>query len=310
VKGGAHLVGWSQIETARHVYDWSIMDQHVNEFSAAGKPSVLLLAPTSYGSTDSYLPWWFLGPTVDIDGAGSVCASGRIPVYWNDYFISAWQELLTEAVDRYGSNRDVVGIRPGFGCGFENYACRNAGPNAKRPCGGLLAGVGYTTGVWVAYLEQMIDFMGALAPELFQWSLNYTSYGSHDPANVQALAQYAVDAGVKVLVTAGLEQDDKNSTTGGNDWLEVYAQQKGLAAMGGQMIGASDPTGTAVVGTNSQRCGSLATILPWDVQHGVQYLEVYAQDLLSAWDPSNVGYAAAQDDGYPALFSQIAGLIN
>lgn len=311
VAGGAHLIGWSQVETERGVYDWTIPDGHVADWSNAGKVSVLLFAPVSYSVPDSYLPAWYAGPVIDND-VGSTCGSGRIPVYWNSYFLTAWQAFLTTAVDRYSSNASVVGIRAGCGVGFENYACRSAGPNMKSPCGSLLAGSGYSTATWVSYLEHMISWMAGLAPDLFQWSLNFTSYGTTDPDNVTALAQYAVSAGLKVLVSAGLQQNDKTNWPGSNAWLQVAAAQVGHAAIGQQTVGLSDPSASAPAGSNSALTGSLATLLPWSVKQTAQYLEIYTNDLLAAWCPTNTnpGYAAAQEQNYPAMLTQLAGQIN
>ena len=311
VKGAAHLLGWNQVETGPDVFDWTLPDAHVNEWANAGKPSVLLWAPTSYSVPDIYLPGWYAGPTIDTD-TNPTCGSGKIPVYWDPYFETHWQQFLTAAVEHYAGNASVIAMRPGFGIGFENYAARNASPNSKAACGGLLAGAGYSTAVWIDYLTAQIVYMASLAPSLFQWSLNYTSYGVTDPANVQALAATAVARGLTMLVSAGLQQGDKTSTSGSNDWLEVLQQQRGKAAVGLQTVGLSDPTGTAPAGSNSALCGSLLSILPWSVQTGAQYLEIYSNDLLAAFCPANTnpGYQAAQDQDYPSTFAQVAGLIN
>ena len=308
IKGAAHLIGWNQVETSPGVYDWTIADNLVNQWGNSGKPSVLLLAPTSYGGTNRYMPSWYHGPVFD-SNTSSACGNGILPVYWNSYFKTNWQAFIAEAVGHYDNNPYVVGIRPGFGIGFENFACNNASDNTKSPCGALLNSVGYSTANWIAYLQEMADYLISLKFPDFQWSLCYTNHGKYDPTSVQTISDFAAPLGM--FVSAGLQQSDKSSTTGSNDWLDIIKRHPEVP-MGQQPLGLSDPSGTAPQGSNSQLTGSLTTLLPWTVQQGVKYLEIYANDLLATWCPSNInpGYDAAQEAGYVNTIENIAGRIN
>jgi hypothetical protein len=105
------------------------------------------------------------------------CGSGSLPVFWGQNFINAWQAFIAATIAKYGLNPSVVYFRLGFGIGFENHPALDTATSG--PCNTLMASYGYSTSVWISYLEAMAAYEAPLSYGI-QFSLNYTTYGTPD----------------------------------------------------------------------------------------------------------------------------------
>ena len=244
---------------------------------------------------------------------GGGAAGQYLPVYWSPNFVSAWQAFLTAATARYNGNPNVDFYQPGFGRGFESYVAPNAGGTA---CNAVLTPLGYSTASFLGYLSSMATFVAhAAAGKAVIFSLNYLDYpacANHDSsrcdnADALTMASSASRAGLG-LGSQGLRAFDLTETLGGghcdNDSCAAFAAHPSAPVREWQAASLTDPTG-------GNQTGSLASLLPFAIDHGATILEPYTNDALCAFDPAwtrsgSNSYAACNRAGYAQAFMSAA----
>jgi hypothetical protein len=291
VTGATHIVGWNQVEAVHGVYNWSGVDALLAAWWAGGKPSGLLLCPTSYNG-NTWTPSWYSSANQMFQGG-----NGNLPVFWSSAFTTAWQTFLAAAVARYGADQRVAYLRTGF-IGFENYADKNAGQNNA-----VMSAIGYSESVWCGAVESMATYCAGLSPK-FQFSVNFDNYGTKATSFPLGTSAYAAGLGM-ALCSAGLQASDLTAAVTSNDSFAVFAAEQGTVALGQQTVSLSE-----LPGENwGMNCGPLAPLLPFATSRGTTFFELFTQDVLAAFDSQSSRYQAAQQAGYPGAIKTAFALI-
>lgn len=298
VAGAAHMIKWHLSEPESCSYDWRDCEERIDAWLP--KPSGLLLCPTGYQGED-VTPAWYPGPRFN-----SVCESGSLPVYWDaeGTFRYYWERFILAAVHRYRNDDRVAYIRPGFGVGFEHFPCANNGFGGE--CDDLLAELNYSPAIWRDYLSEMTGFLYSLRCPKLQVSLSFDSYATRDPTTPNMLGDLAAEYGF-AIASAGLQSTDMTADpdNSSNASLTVYSEHIGEVPLGAQTVELSDPTER----DPANRTGSLAPLIPFAIQHGVQWLEIFANDWFATYDPEDARHADAIAAGYPEAFARAASVL-
>jgi hypothetical protein len=142
---------WSQIETTKGVYDWSVITNAMAPWVANGKKVILRLATAGQPGWDapysgSGTPSW-----VYTDGARSVSdnTGETVPVYWDSAYLSDLSTFVAAYAAEFDGNPNVALIEAGVGMGGETK------PETNLSADGLAdwEGVGYTPSTWLATVE-------------------------------------------------------------------------------------------------------------------------------------------------------------
>ena len=73
------------------------------------------------------------------------------------------------------------------------------------------------------------------------------------------------------------------------DWCRIFRRFRGKVPLVLQTGGATNPDG-------SEPAGSMTAILPFALSQHVQIFEIYVEDFLVAYDPSNSQFARHHDE--------------
>ena len=189
---------------------------------------------------------------------------------------------MSAVVGKYGSNRAIGYIRFGLGAGGEIYpACMYA-----------LMDHGFSKPTWRQYLFDMLDYEKSLnSPKQLAVGLN--AFGDPpDLAFTAQVAEHAVQNGIAIGNQGLTVQDAKNDAAGRPcmaDWCRIFRRFRGKVPLILQTGGATNPDG-------SEPAGSMVDILPFALGQHVQIIELYVEDLLVAYDPSNPHYARHHEE--------------
>lgn len=158
VKGILVRFGWSDIETAEGVYDWSVIDGLLSQAAASGKQITLgvmagYMTP-SWVYADGAQPFNFVwdAPTF----GPPLCSVQSIPIPWDPIFLEKWQALVQAMGARYSANPTLVSVML-YGVNFRSVETslpvsikqRIPGSRGTRACKGydypsLWQSAGYT----------------------------------------------------------------------------------------------------------------------------------------------------------------------
>jgi hypothetical protein len=281
---------WSTIETRQGVYDFSQFDASLQPFYDAGKTVNLIIRPVSNGGVNSLTPAYvFTSQWASSVGAapldvvtcptypGSGQRSTGFPVVYELPFKVAYKKFVAAALAHYANNPHIGYVRVGLAVGGEAFPwCSTAIPNFSQ-----------TT--WMSYVEEMDAYERSLNPTMqLMAALNqvYTN-GFWDQSYSIAEATSAVANG-QGIGSQGWQQSDIANFAAGlpctSDWCSLFDQYTGEVPLELQQAGQSVANG----GTTT---GSMAEIIPFAVAHHVNILEIYVQDLLTAFDPNWPAYA-------------------
>lgn len=147
---------WAQIETAKGVYNWDIIDAAMKPWVDAGKHVILRISvagqrkwqpPNSGHGT----PQW-----VYDGGVKSVTEtdSSVLPQYWNPLFVQHLSDFIAAFAARYDGNANITAIEIGVGVGGETKADTMNNGKARMK---QWKAIGYTDKVWLATIQKIVD---------------------------------------------------------------------------------------------------------------------------------------------------------
>jgi hypothetical protein len=274
---GANIyIPWRNVDKgpgANPRYDWSSVDQQIRPWAAAGKVVNLIVWATGYGAKANATPDYVFSNVASVS-----CPSfGHTPVFWDRNFVSSYQSFMSAVVSKYGTNASIGYIRFGLGAGGEIYpACMYA-----------LMDHGFSKPAWRKYLFDMLDYEKSLnSPKQLAVGLN--AFGNPpDLAFTADVAEHAAQNGIAIGNQGLSVQDARNDAAGRPctaDWCRIFRRFRGKVPLVLQTGGVSDPEG-------SEPAGSMVDILPFALSQHVQIFELYVEDWLVAYDPSEPKYA-------------------
>jgi hypothetical protein len=293
VCGANVYVVWNNVDHgpgANPRYNWSSVDQQIAPWVAAGKVVNLIVWATGYGSRAIATPDYVFSKVPSVE-----CPSfGRAPVFWDQVFMSSYQSFMSATVNKYGSNTSIGYIRFGLGAGGEIYpACMYA-----------LTEHGFSKGTWRKYLFEMLDYEKSLhSPKQLGVGLN--AFGDPPDLHFTAeVAEHAVQNGM-AIGNQGLTVEDARNDAAGRaclaDWCRIFRRFRGKVPLVLQTGGVSHPDG-------SEPAGSMVDMLPFALSQHVQIFELYVDDLLVAYDPSDPNYARHHDE-YQRVYESAASVL-
>lgn len=281
VCGADVYVVWKRVDrgpAANPRYDWSSVDDQIAPWVAAGKTVNLIVWATGYGARAIATPDYVFSKVPSV----TCPAFGRAPVFWNPDFVSSYRSFMAAVIDKYASQSSIGYIRFGLGAGGEIYpACMYA-----------LEDYGFSRDTWRKYLFDMLDYEKSLnSPKQLAVGLN--AFGNPpDLAFTASIAEHAVQDGI-AIGNQGLSMEDAHNDAAGRacmaDWCRLFRQYHGKVPLILQTGGETRPDG-------SNPTGSMVDILPFALNFHVQIFELYAQDWLVAYDPSDPNYARHHEE--------------
>jgi hypothetical protein len=152
---------WSQIEPAKGVYAWNVIDHDMAPWVAAGKKVVLRVSTSGAPSWDppysaSGTPAW-----VYADGTRRIHDHGEtLPVYWDPAYLADYGTFVQHLGQRYDGDASVAFVEPGIGMGGETLA------ETQASAAGIAAwkAAGYSDSVWLHTVETIASFYRASFP--------------------------------------------------------------------------------------------------------------------------------------------------
>ncbi len=309
VSGGNLSVEWGMIDqgpTANTQYDWSSIDSAIGPWVSAGKKVNLIVWANSDSTTatcsngaknttgncaiPSYV-WKALGPSNYVT-CSTQYGTQQIPNYLErTAFQLPYQQFMAAVIQKYGSDPNIGYIRFGLGHGGETYPVTGWN-STSTACGKAFASWGVTVTTWETYLASMLDYESTLHSTK-QLMVGVTPMGAPNTVVPSYLAPLAVPLHVG-FGSQGLQLADiTNYPNCTANWCNLFAQFAGQAPLELQTYLQSCPD-------NSCTTGSLVNLVPFAVAHHATVLEIYFQDWLLAFDPSQPGYSQ-----YGAAYAQV-----
>ncbi len=326
VTGAIISVDWSDFDLGdggvHTAYDFTITDNQVNPWLAAGKRVGLAVSTLPYAVIDDChngtgaigsngvtnsgnceLPPWVWNA---LRGPSNIttCAGQQTQNFLSPIFIAAYQNAITALTAHYASTYGVEYVRVGLGKGgeinlptnwYDSTQCHNTqGVNpficVGSGCWGYSIGSS-ASATWNAYLQQMVTFEGTLAATSKQLMVSMTPVTSPTVTGSEVtdfLAPLAIANHVGIG-NQGLEARDIGNCAGsGGDWCELFARYRYAGyPLELQTLYNSCPGDAGTCMGLQGMTGSLVPLLPYAVQAGGTTLELYTQDWLIAFDPTN-----------------------
>lgn len=111
ITGGLYSIFWSEIETSRGQYDWSVLDEQIAEWRAVGKRVALRIVWSSSGywrnpAAKTPTPQW-----VWDEGARFAYhedSRTEVPLFWDPIYQKRAQEFLAAVAKRYDADPTVM----------------------------------------------------------------------------------------------------------------------------------------------------------------------------------------------------------
>ncbi len=319
-------VEWSDFDlgagNAHTSYDFTITDAVISEWVSAGKRINFAVQNTPYGGNTcaangtgshgtsgigncSMPPWvWAALGASNYTTCTSPTGNQQAPNFRSPTFVSAYQAAIGAFVSHYASNPSVGYLRVGLGKGGE-INLPTGWNDTTSACGqAFTTAWGYTVGTdasatWNAYLHDMVVYEGSLnSPKRLMVSITPVTGEPVANAVPDYIAPIAVAQGVG-FGNQGLQYSDTtNYPKCGGDWCQLFNTFTGQTLLELQTLGPSCPggagtcTATDAISKLSNATGSLPQVVPFGVSHHVDSLEIYYQDWLIAFDPTNANYAS------------------
>jgi hypothetical protein len=282
VSGVNKLFQWSQVETSEGVYDFSSVDTSLAPWIAAGKTVNLMTwatpdtvsGPIGNEATPAYI-WNLLGP----ENYTEACNGQRMPNYLSPVWIARMKAFIKAVHDHYAGK--VGYIRIGLGHGGEAIPIQGW-LNTQIACGQAYARWGTTTAAWTGYIKSMLAYEASLTG--VQWMVTITPGGNPISTLPDYIAGVSASLGIGFGSQGFQASDLKGCETTTANWCNLFSQYPEVQHEL-QTIGQTNPTGAGSV-------GALPALLSYGLEHGCTDFELYANDWLIAYDPSNPDYAA------------------
>ncbi len=209
--GVSLVVQWSELETVKGVYDWSIIDDPVHGLAApyvnAGLTVNLLFSDgPERGQRNPVTPAWVTDPVGSGgDGVPVVQCDGQPPApdYMDPTFESDWFAFIRHAIAHYSYNASALAPRIGymrFAIGFGVEAIpAHFDTGAHADCLGKWqqSPVNFTYDGWVQHAKNVVNAMGAqLTDKQLLVALNGLDGGPSIYDYPNAVAQDAASKGI------------------------------------------------------------------------------------------------------------------
>jgi hypothetical protein len=280
ISGAVIRIDWSDFDlgdpkSGTHTkYDFTIIDNAIAPWIAAGKYANLVLHTTPYAGNQcpqqgvgsngqegigncSMPPWMWTALT---ESNYITCDGARVPHFRSNIYVTNYQAAVRALVEHYANNPGVGYIRIGLGKGGE-INLPKGWHDPEEPCGEAFQRWGYTVGdsgkyTWNAYLEKMLDFEGNLhAAKQLMVSITPVQAPGRNPQEVSDfIAPIAVRNGIG-FGNQGLSRTSMRNCTGMQaDWCNLFERYQGKVPLELQTLGPSCPQGE---GCGGQRQG------PW-----------------------------------------------
>ncbi len=323
-------VNWSDIDLgsagAHTGYDFTIPDAAAAAWMSAGKTVHFVLQNTTYGGTNcpatgpgshgtsgigncAMPAWvWTALTSANYTTCGTGTSAQQVPNFRAPTFVTAYQGAIAALLQHYASNPSVGYVRIGLGKGGE-INLPSGWTDTTTGCGQMYTTTwGYTLGTsssatWNAYLESMVQYEGSLGShtQLMVSITPVTGPGATGTTIPDFLAPVAVAHGIG-FGNQGLQYSDTTQYPNcGGDWCKLFATYTGQVPLELQTLGQSCPAGVGQCPNSqlSNLTGALTPLLPFAVAHHATILELYYQDWLVAYDPTN-----ADNASYGAAYKQ------
>ncbi len=300
VTGGNLAVEWGMIDQgpgANPQYDWRELDAAIAPWTAAGKKVNLVVwansdstAATCRNGTISTtgncgIPayvWQQLGPSNYVN-CNTQYGTQRIPNYLDRAgFQNPYQQFMAAVLQKYGMNPTIGYIRIGLGHGGETLPVLGWN-DTSAACGKAFANWGVNVTSWETYLAGMLNYEASLR------STKRLMVGVNSMGGKSAVPSYVAPLAVAMHIGFGSQgwqkKDISNYPNCTANWCNLFAQLAGQGVpLELQTFLQSCPDGSCAT-------GSLVDLVPFAVAHNATVLEIYYDDWLIAFDPSNPNYA-------------------
>jgi hypothetical protein len=299
------FLNWADVDMgpsdASGQYQWSATDTRIALYVKAVKTVNLLVNAISYSNPDSYTPPYILN---DANVQKVTCSSGTkgtytIPIVYESPFVDAHKAFIAEVVRHFSGNTSIGYIRFGLSVGNEVYPQCGAEEAAQK---GLTVAQ-WETQVWLPYDLEMLQYIKSLNPPM-KIEAPMTPFNADPLTDPEAANAVAQGFG---FGSQGLQKGDvTNYPTCQGDWCNLF--EKYAPGLPGQIfelstLDLSDPSGTCAppaCAPGQQATGPLPPLLMLGVAHHASTFELYPEDALIAFDPTNpqnaqygAAYAAA-----------------
>ncbi len=267
---------WNEIDRgpgASPRYDFSKVDDQIKPWIKAGKQVNLISWATGYGGRRRLTPDYVFKQVQSV----SCENAGEVPVFWEKGFMENYQQFMAAIVQHYGNNPSIGYIRFGLGLGGETFPA----------CMWAMKSKGFTPERWKRYLFDMLDYEASLnSPKQLMVGINALPGPERSMDLPDAVARRAAQDKI-AIGSQGLSVDDARADQSGSpcavDWCRIFREAAGKVPLELQSVKQSDPEG-------SGRVGSMIDLLPFALKLRTQIFEIYVQDWLVAYDPSNPDY--------------------
>lgn len=310
VCGGNLYIVWSSVDQGNGNYNWTSLDNQINQWVQAGKGVNLVVWGVSDSRPNNGTPAYVLN---DPNYQSVTCQENgqtlQYPVYYSGSYKSSYKAFVQAVINRYAGNNNVGYIRFGLSRGGEVF------PTCLPQ---MMTFSGFSTidqfnAKWESYITEMTQFQQGLQAQIVQahgraaqLMAALDQYGSP--------TQFAVNdweaANARSLSfgfgSQGLSASDMTAYKAGRpctaDWCALFQTQAGLVPLELQTIAASDPANAP------GGAGTLVNLFPFALGLNAQIFETYIEDLQVAYDPTSANYAQ-YSQAYQLVFQQTASKI-
>jgi hypothetical protein len=253
---------WSQIEPEKGSFDWTLIDDDMAPWIAAGKKVIIRISTSGVAAWDppysaSGTPQWVFD-----DGTRAISDNGEtIPVYWDQPYLTDYDSFVHSFAQQFDGNPNIAFIEAGIGMGGETL------PETNASAAGIAAwqSDGYTDSLWLSTVEAIASFFEGSFHKTAIFPLVDMTFFDGSISEYNALLSW-----FKAIPNWGLQYDGLTST-----------QQLGPAWSGRPIaLEQRNPTRTS----GDCLCADISNGL--DNLHG-NYLLIYQSDID---DPANEGY--------------------
>ncbi|MFH0980841.1 MAG: beta-galactosidase [Planctomycetota bacterium] len=209
LEGALVNISWADLESARGVFDFSVLEAEIEWWAAHGKQVIIRNGLLNGSSSDPHVPSWiyeegvpyteFLAKPRDVEPL-------RVPLVWDSpLFLTLYDEYLAALAARYDGDPRVT---------FVWMAVGHLGLTVADPSRGgstALPAAGWTKESWEVYIDDVIGLYSAhftATPTLLATGPLWTRrhIGSGIVPEMERIVSYAAPAGASLMLK-GLDPD-------------------------------------------------------------------------------------------------------
>ncbi len=316
--GASLVIDWSDVETAKGVFDWSAVTAAALPYTSAGLTVNLLFADATEGPVNSVTPAW-VTTAINLGGMGvpTVSCTGQptMPVYFHPNYEAAWEQFIAAAIHQFSYANSPLAASVGymrFGTAGGAEALPPPGYNDGGPCQALWAAAGFSTNAWNLHEANIINAMGREPTDKqIMVSLPYISGGPdvYAVSNLGAQVAAARNVGFSfenlgvsnvALPTSTPAACNPQAQIINLHWCQAYAAYVGKVPLAQQPITATTNTTVATM--------DIGKLLQYARANRIQIFELYPEEWLQASSPTSPGFDPAKQAAYQAAL-QAAALV-